>query len=374
MSEDSADTETYALTAESLPEITAPDLPYLPPEPASYAPRIGLIGTGGISSSHLDAYKTAGWSVVALCDRTRSKAEEKGAEFFPQARIDDTAEILLADPDIDVVDIALPTEVRAPVVEAALKAGKHVLSQKPFVLDLDRGEDLVKLAVDMGVQLAVNQNGRWSPHMAWMREATRAGHIGDVLSFHANVHWDHSWTAGTPFDDIEDLILYDFGIHWFDFLHSIAGERIETVYSTASAARGQTNKVPLLAQSLVKMDRGQASLVFDGAVAHGPRDTTFIGGTEGSLISDGPDLGHQTLTLTTPAGYARPKLAGAWFNDGFRGAMGELLCAIESGRRPMNSAEDNLKSLALTFAAIKLRHVGRELEVGTVRSITASQA
>ena len=84
-----------------------------------------------------------------------------------------------------------------PNVEAALKAGKHELSQKPFVLDLAEGNRLVNLARNNGVKLAVNQNGRWAPHLSWMREAVRAGLIGDVQSVHIAVHWSHGWIAGT---------------------------------------------------------------------------------------------------------------------------------------------------------------------------------
>ena len=120
-------------------------------------------------------------------------------------------------------------------------------------------------------------------------------------------------------------------------------------------ATGQTAAAPLLAQVLVRMEGGQASLIFDGAAPHGPRDTTYIAGTLGSLCSDGPDLGQQTVTLTTAAGRARPDLAGTWFNDGFRGAMGALLVAIEDDTEPANGAEENLQSLALAFAAIQSR-------------------
>ena len=127
----------------------------------------------------------------------------------------------LADDTIDVVDITPYPEVRGPMIEAALQAGKHVLSQKPFVLDLDEGARLADLADAQGVKLAVNQNGRWSPHMAWMRAAVQAGLVGEVLSCHTSAHWDHTWVAGTEFDRIEDLVLYDFGIHWFDFVASI---------------------------------------------------------------------------------------------------------------------------------------------------------
>lgn len=366
---DAGDTDTYALKSVTLPEIAAPDLPYRPPMPRAYRPRIGMIGTGGISASHLDAYRAAGWEVAALWNRTRSKAEAKAADYCPQARIEDDWQAMLTDSAIDVIDVTLHPEHRAPIIRAALKAGKHVLSQKPFVTDLDMGEDLVKLAEDRGVQLAVNQNGRWAPHKAWMREAVAAGLIGDVISAHVRIHWSHGWTAGTPFDAIEDLILYDFGVHWFDFIASVTGDRAQSVFATSARAAGQANKVPLLAQAMVRLDGGQASLVFDGGVAHGPRDTSFVAGTHGSLLSDGPDLGAQTVTLTTAQGIARPHLDGQWFNDGFRGTMGELLCAIEEGRAPSNSARANLRSLAMAFAAVRSRITGQEVAVGAARRL-----
>ena len=90
-------------------------------------------------------------------------------------------------------------------------------------------------------------------------------------------------------------------------------------------------------------------------------------------MSDGPDLGRQTVTLTTPEGVARPKLEGQWFNDGFRGTMGELLCAIEDGARAVETGarEKTFASLALAFAAVRSRMTGREVEVGSVRGLHA---
>lgn len=363
------DADTYALRTANLAQVAAPDLPWQPPAPRDYRPRIGLIGAGGIASAHLDAYRTAGWEVAAICNRTLSRAETRAAEFAPNALVTDHYEDVLSDPSIDVVDITPHPADRLPILEAALKAGKHVLSQKPFVLDLDQGARLVMLAHDTGVKLAVNQNGRWAPHMAWMREAVRAGIIGEVASAHCAVHWNHGWIAGTPFERIEDLILYDFGIHWFDFLRSILGDRPRSVVAMATPAPGQTALAPLMAQVLVRLDRGQASLVFDGSTAHGPSDTTYVAGTLGSLRSEGPDLGQQDVTLTTAAGWARPALAGNWFNDGFRGAMGALLVAIEDDSEPANGATENLHSLALAFAAIRARRTGREVDVGSVRGL-----
>lgn len=363
------DADTYALKSATLAEVPAPALPYQPPMPRSYRPRIGVIGAGGIVSAHLDAYRTAGWEVAAICNRTLAKAEAKAAEFAPTARVTDRWQDVVEDPAIDVVDITPHPADRLPMIEAALRAGKHVLSQKPFVLDLAEGRHLVSLARENGVKLAVNQNGRWAPHLAFMREAVHAGLVGEVISAHASVHWNHGWIAGTPFEKIEDLILYDFGIHWFDFLRSVTGDRARTVFATAAHATGQTAAAPLLAQVLVQMEGGQASLVFDGATPFGPRDTTYIAGTKGSLQSDGPDLGQQSVTLTTAAGIARPVLAGSWFNDGFCGAMGALLVAIEDDHEPANGAEENLESLALAFAAIQSRRTGQPVRVGAAERL-----
>ena len=373
MTDKMPDQDTYALKTSAAQKIAAPDLPYRPPAPRSYRPRIGLIGAGGIASSHLDAYRAAGWEVAAICNRTVAKAAARAAEYFPGAVVTNRVEEVLSDPSIDVVDVTLHPAERFAVMEAALTAGKHVLSQKPFVLDLDEGEKLVQLAELRKLKLAVNQNGRWSPHMAWMREAVRRGLIGDVIGAHVAVHWNHGWIAGTAFESEPDLILYDFGIHWFDFIASIAGPSVESVFATVASASGQSAKVPLLGQALVRLKGGQASLVFDGSTPFGAQDTTYIAGTSGSLRSEGPDLGTQAVTLTTAAGEAEPELSGTWFNDGFRGAMGALLVAIEDDAEPANGARENLNSLALAFAAIESSHTGVEVAVGSVRRLTGKQ-
>jgi predicted dehydrogenase len=157
---------------------------------------------------------------------------------------------------------------------------------------------------------------------------------------------------------MDDLILRDFGIHWFDFVVSIIGERARFVHATTARAAGQTARPPLLAQALIGFDGGQASLVFGGATRFGARDTTAVIGANGVASSQVPDLGRQTVELHTEAGVARPKLSGAWFNDGFAGATGELLCAIEDSREPTNSARGNLSSLKLCHSALNSVRTG----------------
>ena len=361
--------DRYALATQEATEAAAPDLPYRPRDPATYRPGIGLIGAGGITSFHLDAYKKAGYRVLAISNPTLSKAAERRDAFFPDAVISTDHEAVLTCPGVEVVDIATHPAPRGALIEAAIDAGKHVLSQKPFVLDLDVGERLCDRAASRRVRLAINQNGRWAPHLAYMREAVKAGLIGEVIGVHVAIHWDHTWTQGTAFEQMDDLIFYDFAIHWFDFVASLIGRRAKDVYATRGFAAGQTMRPPMLAQALVTFEGGQASLVFDAHTSYGPLDTTYVAGTKGSLLSTGPNLQEQTVTLYNEAGAARPALSGAWFSDGFHGAMAELLSAVEENREPSNNGRDNLLSLALAFAAIDSSRTGLARPVGSIRKL-----
>lgn len=357
-------TSTTDLTTKSV----IPDVPYLPKDPKHYRPGIGLIGCGGITRDHLAAYRKAGYHVVALCDVDEVRVRARQSEYFPGAAIYTDYEELLKRDDIEVVDITTHPPQRPPIIEAALLARKHVLSQKPFVLDLDIGERLVELADKQGVKLAVNQNGRWSPHWSYARHAVEMGLLGFVSGVHLAVHWSHAWVEGTPFEKVKHLILYDYAIHWFDitrcFLKGLAAKRVY-----ASTARTNTQRVmpALLGQAVIEFDEAQASLAFDADTNFGKQDRTYIAGSQGSILSVGPSDKHQQLTFMTSTGAWQPDLRGSWFPDGFHGTMGELLSSIEENRPCSIDAADNLHSLALCFAAVASAERHEPVVPGTVR-------
>ena len=353
-------------------EFPAPQLPYRPQQPRSYSPGVGLIGCGGIAGDHLKAYRAAGFRVVALCDVDERRAAERRDEFYPQAAVYADYRSLLQRDDVEVVDIATHPPERPPLVEAALLAGKHVLSQKPFVNDVAEGRRLAQIAQEAKRLLAVNQNGRWAPHFSYMREVVQAGLLGPVGSVHCRVHWNHAWVEGTEFEKVRHLVLYDFGIHWFDFLRTIAGDREpRRVFASFCRSPWQTVSPNLLGQALVQFDDMQASLIFDGDVQFGAWDATYIAGERGTLHAEGVDLKQQKVTLYAERGWARPTLEGRWFPDAFAGTMGELLCAIEEERPPSHSAENNLLSLQLCFAAVASAERGEAVEVGSVDRLIA---
>ncbi|MEM1026727.1 MAG: Gfo/Idh/MocA family oxidoreductase [Planctomycetota bacterium] len=352
----------------------APELAYGSPRPKSYRPRIGLIGCGGITESHLKAYTKQGWDVVAFCDISEEAAAKRRDTFNPEGDVyTDRAELLKRD-DIDVIDAALHPAAREGVIEDALNAGKHVLSQKPFAVDVDVAKRLVELAAQRNLKLAVNQNGRWAPHVSYARAAVNQGILGDLSSIDLSVHWDHNWIVGTAFDSIPQCIIFDFCVHWFDMVRCYAGDRpIRQAIASSVQLQGQRARPPLGAHILLEADGLFATLAFNANSTVGGADRTLLVGSQGMLESTGPSLGEQSVTIQLEAGRSVPELEGTWFSEGFAGTMGELLCAIEEDREPGNSGAHNLHSLEITFAAMaSAESGGQPVEVGSVRAIEQS--
>jgi predicted dehydrogenase len=370
----SKENDGYGLSAEKASrQMKAPQINYLPQKPKSYNPNIGLIGTGGISEYHLKNYRDFGLNVVAIASRTHAKAVERRDQFYPDAEVYKDYRQMLERDDIEVLDITPHPKDRLPILKEALQAGKHVLSQKPFVLDLREGRALVNLAKEHGVKLAVNQNGRWAPHFSYMREAIRSGLIGRPLSVDFSLQWDQTWITGNPgFEKIHHMVLFDFAVHWFDIAASfMEGQKASSVYASAIRYDEQHYTPPALAACIINYEQAQVRMAFNAHTVLGEEDVTTIVGTQGTLRSRGPGLNDQPMMeVYTQEGEVKVRLEGCWFENGFKGTMGELLCAIEEDREPLHSAENNLKSLELCFAALESANHKKIVMPGEVEKVS----
>ena len=364
---------SYGLGSEEVSaSIAPPKVDYLPRKPKSYNPPIGVIGAGGIAGIHLQNYRQLGLNVVAIADINKEAAEKRRDEFFPQASIYTDYRHLLARTEIEVVDINPHPQHRIPIVEEALKAGKHVLSQKPFVLDLADGKRLVELARKQGVKLAVNQNGRWAPHFSFIRNAIADGLIGNVTSVDFTALFDQTWIKGLPaFEGMRHMVLYDFAIHWFDILNCfMAGKQAERVFASIRAFPEQQFRPPSLASVIVDYPDAQARMVFNSHVRLGQEDSTIVVGTRGTLRSRGISLNNQLhVDVFTEDGAVTVPLEGEWFRNGFQGTISELLCAIEEDREPSISAKNNIASLELCYAALSSADTGLPVVPGAVTTV-----
>ncbi|MET3805991.1 putative dehydrogenase [Nakamurella sp. UYEF19] len=370
-------TSDLAAPAEVSPDRAAPDLTaagvqYLPVDPAVKSARIAVIGCGGISAWHLAAYKEAGYSVVALCDIVRDRAVERQQEFFPAADVYTDHLEMLARDDIDVVDIATHVDVRPDLVRAALDHGKNVLSQKPFVREISEGRSLVEYAKANDRTLAVNQNGRWTPHFAYLLSAIRSGLIGDVLSADFWVYWPHDEVVADNaiFSTMQELILFDYGIHWFDMVAQVfSGKEATEVTARTKSVSNSVISVPTNAYALIEFPDAQASVTFRGSSHLQEWAGYRVEGTKGVLYNSSDEyLGSSSVNLFTDRGTETVDLQGSWFANGMHGSMGVLLRSLEEGTVPSNEAGTALAGLQLCYAALQSDRLRSSVDPRTVNS------
>lgn len=136
--------------------------------------RLAVVGCGSWGINHVRAAtRLTGAELVVTCD-PNPRARERAAKVAPDARLVAQAEEVYADPAVDAVIIASPAKTHASLTQAALEAGKHVLVEKPFVLEPGEGEKLVALAESSGRTLMVGHLLRYHPYFRSLVERVRA--------------------------------------------------------------------------------------------------------------------------------------------------------------------------------------------------------
>jgi predicted dehydrogenase len=335
-----------------------PDVDYRPAFPDGYRPGIGLIGYGDIARSwHLPAYEKYGVRVVGVYDAAPSAtAGLRGRRVFP------TLEDLLADEEVEIVDVATRPDVRPELIRQAIAAGKHVLAQKPLALDVLTARELVDEADGRGVRVAVNQNGRWSPPWRIATLLIEQGAIGDVVAV-THLH-DRPLPplVGTHFDELEHFVIYDYFVHWIDITRCwLDGKTVAAVrardYRTPDQPREARS--PWAAWVEMEYTDGASALirsVGDAETQH-PSCPFWVHGTEGT-IRGSVLLDSDFLELERDGVVSRYTLEGAWYPDGFAGTLAELMNAVAEDREPFNSARHNLLTLQITLAACKSAEEG----------------
>ena len=140
--------------------------------------RVGIIGAGGISRLHVEGYqKCPGVEVVATCDIDRARAQAQAEQFHIPHAFDSHTKLLRLK-EIDAVSVCTPNHAHCAPAVAALKAGKHVLVEKPIAMDARQAQRMVDAARKARRQLQVGLDKRFSSGVQFARQVISEGHIG----------------------------------------------------------------------------------------------------------------------------------------------------------------------------------------------------
>lgn len=209
------------------------------PAPSFSSLRAGLIGTGFIGPVHLEALRRLGVKVTAICGSER--AREVAARWdIPHVFTGHDHEALVRCAEVDVVHITSPNRHHHAQALAALRAGKHVVCEKPLAMTTAETAEIVEAARASGRVFAVNYNVRFYPAVLQMRADVAAGRLGKII--HVNGSYFQDWLL-KPTDYNWRLVadeggelraVGDIGTHWMDTASFILGARIEAVFAQLS--------------------------------------------------------------------------------------------------------------------------------------------
>lgn len=193
--------------------------------------RVAIAGAGMVARLHLDAARRAGARVVGVCASTPERGRQAAERLGLDRAFASAYELATAD-DVDVVHICTPNSSHRVLTELALRAGKHVVCEKPLATTSADADDLVKLAQSSGLIAAVPFVYRYHPMAAEARARVQGGAIGPVRLIHGHYlqDWlaepgDNNWRVDPALGGASRAFA-DIGSHWCDLLEWVTGHRI----------------------------------------------------------------------------------------------------------------------------------------------------
>ena len=341
--------------------IPALEIDYRPRLPSRLDYGIAIVGCGGIVDyAHLPAYRAAGLNIRGCQDLDQATARRLAAKHGIET-VYPSLDAMLADPSVEIVDIAVPAPAQRAIAERALAAGKHLLCQKPLSENIADAEAIVACGRVAHRKVAVNQQMRWSPGIAAAKQLVSQGLIGIPADIQIQVSVDtpfHMW-PWLEASDRYDLMYHT--IHHLDSLRYIFGSP-DFVTSVHTKYPGQTIRPETKTVTVLEYSSGLQGLL---AINHHDtsRDTyaTFrFMGSEGlitgtiGLLYDYPVGRPDTISVSSKR-LAKDttiaiELEGSWVPGAFIGPMASLMDAIQTDGVPMTDASDNLETLRLVLA------------------------
>lgn len=352
-----------------------------------YKPRLGqktdygiaFCGTGGIVQyAHIPAYQKAGFRLVGAYDANPETAAKVAAEHgIPKVYA--SLEQLLADPDVEIVDIAVPPWSQLAVVEQVAAARKHMLCQKPLADKFRDAQRIVELGRAAGVKQAINQQMRWDGGIRAAKNLIAQGTIGTPTDAQIQVSCATPWHMWPWLAAVDRLEVMFHSLHYLDAMRFLFGNPAWVTsrharYLKQGNVKGETKTITVL-----DYDSGLQALV---AVNHynewaEPFATFRFIGTEGAidgtigLMYNYPTGRPDTIEITSSrfgkGTKVTPAIEEMWIPDAFVGTMASLMRAIETDSLPEdNSTLDNLDSLRVVEAAYRSAAENRSVRPGEI--------
>jgi predicted dehydrogenase len=372
-----------------------------------------VIGTGFIGTVHVEALRRIGVQVRGVLGSTPERGQARAEALgVPQAY--ESLAQLLDDDRIDVVHVTSPNDLHVAQAREALRAGKHVVCEKPLAMTAAESAELVRLAAETGLVNATNFNIRYYPLNQHAHDAVAAGDLGDVrlvtgryfqdwLLLESDWNWRLHPERGGALRAVGDI-----GSHWLDLMTFVTGQRIAAVmadlatfietrqeptgpvetFATDRSAESVRRDIATedTATILLRFENGARGAVSVSQISPGRKNSLQyeIDGSSSALAwdSEQPDqlwIGHRERpneillknpALMGPSGRAASVLPGGHvegfadtFGAHFRAVYADVVAGAPSSRPGYPSFADGHDEMLVGDAIARSAREGRWIEV-----------
>ncbi len=343
--------------------------------------KVGIIGCGKITQvRHAPEYaENKDCELTAFYDVVRERAEELAKEYG--GKVYDSVEELLAS-DVDAVSVCVANAYHAEVSIQALKAGKHVLCEKPMATTPEDCEAMVKAAEESGKILMIGLNQRLAKAHAKAKEIIESGEMGNLITFQTNFchPGPEGWTGMKDSWFFDKKVaafgaMADLGVHKTDMVHYVTGHKItETTAVIATLDKKFSDGTPITVDDnafcIYKTDKGAVGTMHVGWTNYGAEDnSTVFQMTKGvikvyadpkySLIVEKEDGSVENYELDLLTSNKEQTTGGRTTT----GVIDMFIDSVKNGEEPPLNAKSALHAMKVIFASEESAEKKQTVEV-----------
>ncbi|KZE64216.1 oxidoreductase [Fictibacillus phosphorivorans] len=334
--------------------------------------KFAIVGMGHIAKKHVEAINEAdGAELVAVCDAAAERLEEYSAKYETYTDLD---EMLRTNQDIQVVNICVPSGLHARLTKIVAEHRRHIVVEKPMSLKLEDSEEMIRIARENNVKLAVVHPNRFRPAIMKLREKMDQGVFGTMSHANATVRWNRGqayydqapWRGTKEFDG---GVLMNQAIHNLDLMLWFMGE-VESVQAMA-ATRLRKIEAEDVAAAVVRFKSGALGVIEAATTIYpknleeslsifGEKASVKIGGSNALFIEtwdmeDGVEGEKESFNESikdNPLG-----------KPGHQWIIEDMVQAVQENREPIVSGQDGMAPVKLILAILESAETGKEVKL-----------
>ena len=341
--------------------------------------KVGIIGCGKIAQvRHIPEYlDNPNAKLTGLYDLNLQRAKELAEKY--DCKSYESVEEMLTDPEIDAVSVCVANHVHAEITIAALKAGKHVLCEKPMATKLKDCQMMVDTAEQMGKKLMIGQNQRFAKAHAEAKKLIERGDIGSVLTFKTTFGHGgpETWSvdAGPQnwfFDKKRAAMgaMADLGVHKTDLIQYLLNDTVEETTAKVTTLDKKDSNGNLIgvddnAFCIYKMKSGIIGTMTASWTYYGEEDnSTIIYGTEGMLkIYHDPKYCIELIRKDGGKVFYDIDQIQTNDNQTKSGIIDAFVESVENDTEPAVPGKSVLSAMKAIFGSLKSSELGRTVRV-----------